>query len=912
MAIRRQQNWLSQQRVDLSHMRSIESAVANDFDEMLRGLVTGEGRGLIVRGFKINMTGAIGSASNGLQLLVANSAILHGTSAQAGTFYTVPTGTVPEVLNSTVNTKVSGAFTANAVNYIGLEYERIVDDATSDQIYIWNPTNKNETTKTAPLAKILRYKIVITTSLWASNVLPVAKVTTDVANNVVDITDQRDMLGRLGKAGVSTPNPSYVYPWIDGRQEVSATSTVSTSDPFSGGDKQLESLKQWMDAIMSSILEIKGTVYWYSPNVGGSAVNLRADLGNTVFTGRGNVTHSATVAGRLNWSQDVFTRVIGSRLGYKIIANAASTDVTLADDQVAYINLVRGVSIVPNLIFINSGAIVSSVGSVSWTSGLVAGDWLKLASVDDSQYYKIQSVDSLSQVTLTEVYGGLSSGPSGLKAKYAWGVYQTNPTPSTNRHIKIAARKDVPLSEDIFWLFLRDDNAGTLPRVYARFVGAEIEQGESKDINDSTSDQVLQYMGATSEHDFQPSYSTQLGILATEVTSITTPAASSITSGQKLTINSANDIQKFYVWYRKDAVGTDPAILGRIPIVVDIVTGDTDSQVATKTALALDALAAFSATEVGPVITVTNSQAGATTDAANVDVTGLTVSVTTQGVGYPNNIVADAENLTLSIKQLDKAVGSILLSIAKKDYDEATLLAAPVLANTNISIPTDSRNSFAVRTFIVGNGDLEVYLNGVKQFLGVDWVEIGSSGAESNTIQFLFNLVAGDWLMYRIEPTVSTGMSSGSGEANTASNQGTGAGVFISKVGIDLQFRRLKAGAGVTVTENATDITLSSTPTAALLAVQTITSSNYTMTVANDVVLAANAGVDVTVTLPSAVGIAGKVFYIKKIDAGNTMYIASVLSQTVDGVNRTASPLAVTVLDEVVTIVSDGTSWRVL
>ena len=213
------------------------------------------------------MTGAIGSASNGLQLLVANSAILHGTSSQAGTFYTVPTGTVPEVLNSTVNTKVSGAFTPNAVNYVGIEYDRIVDDATADQIYIWNPTKKNETTKTAPLAKILRYKIVITTSIWALNVLPIAKVTTDIANNVVDVTDQRDMLGRLGKAGVSNPNPSYVFPWAAGRQENPTTSTVSTIDPFSGGDKQLESLKQWMDAIMSSILEIKGTVYWYSANV---------------------------------------------------------------------------------------------------------------------------------------------------------------------------------------------------------------------------------------------------------------------------------------------------------------------------------------------------------------------------------------------------------------------------------------------------------------------------------------------------------------------------------------------------------------------------------------------------------------------------------------------------------------------
>jgi len=65
--------------------------------------------------------------------------------------------------------------------------------------------------------------------------------------------------------------------------------------------------------------------------------------------------------------------------------------------------------------------------------------------------------------------------------------------------------------------------------------------------------------------------------------------------------------------------------------------------------------------------------------------------------------------------------------------------------------------------------------------------------------------------------TVTNGTSdititaSGSGESNTASNVGAEKEVFKQKTGVDLEFRTLKAGSGITLTENTNDIEIVAT-----------------------------------------------------------------------------------------------------
>lgn len=83
--------------------------------------------------------------------------------------------------------------------------------------------------------------------------------------------------------------------------------------------------------------------------------------------------------------------------------------------------------------------------------------------------------------------------------------------------------------------------------------------------------------------------------------------------------------------------------------------------------------------------------------------------------------------------------------------------------------------------------------------------------------------------------------------------------------------------------------------------------ANYTITAADGVILANTTSGSFAVTLPTAVGVT-KAFHIKKIAAANTLTINTTSSQTIDG----GTSIAITALDESITVVSDGANWRII
>ena len=85
--------------------------------------------------------------------------------------------------------------------------------------------------------------------------------------------------------------------------------------------------------------------------------------------------------------------------------------------------------------------------------------------------------------------------------------------------------------------------------------------------------------------------------------------------------------------------------------------------------------------------------------------------------------------------------------------------------------------------------------------------------------------------------------------------------------------------------------------------------ANYTATASDRVILCDATGNSITVSLPSASGITGRVYTIKRIDSSaNTVTIDPDGSETIDG----ASTYSLSSQWDFVTIVSDGSNWVII
>lgn len=243
---------LSQQRIDLPDYRNIEDFVCADFKAIFKNAWTGEN--FVLSGFN-----ATGTGTSDLSVALAGSTAIFGKDD--GVMY---------IGAPSLSALQTDALTPSATNFVEIFIEQ--DTGGADSRAFWDQTaaagQGGEFSQIVDTFIFIKATFAINTSSFTGDAdkLPICEVDVDPGGNITEIRDSRDGMFRLGRAS----NSLFAFPWG------SRTEPVSTS--FTGADKDIATLKQWFDAVMSRIRENAGTTYWYESPAISLVGSFRHDL----------------------------------------------------------------------------------------------------------------------------------------------------------------------------------------------------------------------------------------------------------------------------------------------------------------------------------------------------------------------------------------------------------------------------------------------------------------------------------------------------------------------------------------------------------------------------------------------------------------------------------------------------------
>jgi hypothetical protein len=344
MAVGRQLNVKGQMRIDVPHLRLIESGVVYDFDTLAGGILAGK-LPYVVTGF-VPATWVNGAAASSLSLVTANGIFVNYQASENGSMLMVPADRAPEQLSIT-NSRVSGNFTVSQTNYVSLDLTRTEDATTSDVVHFIDPATGQGTPKIIPLGRTMDYQIHITTSPFSTNPqrCPVMIVVTDAANNIVSVADARPMMFRLA-AGGDTPSALSKYAWPEGRNV--GVTPANESALFTGGDKAIGDMKSWISAMTEMIWQINAGEYWYS----------NTQMTSTWFMPSGTNAWGWNLGTEtISWSSQLEIVFTGSTAMHNIIAAGSAV---LTADTALYVDFNR---------YTNGATLVPAVGPISTLNG---------------------------------------------------------------------------------------------------------------------------------------------------------------------------------------------------------------------------------------------------------------------------------------------------------------------------------------------------------------------------------------------------------------------------------------------------------------------------------------------------------------------------------------------------------------
>ena len=325
---------------------------------------------------------------------------------------------------------------------------------------------------------------------------------------------------------------------------------------------------------------------------------------------------------------DIFT--VGST------ALVAGTDFSIgATNANTAINLAAVIGTVPNVLAVANGNVVtitatfsaavlnvaySGTGTVTVSSASTVG--VPLAAGDFSASSEVREGDS---VTFGAPFAILNQGTFRVIRRYNDSIYFENVNvieeqvalPANIISLGVDATTSLKVNATNHTAYVNWNGVGTQPALENARMGDNIQLGAD--------------FAAANQGVFMVMRS---GAALQQITDLLMPAGSQFaTSGvsNSFRITSAGDVNNYYVWFNVNGTTTDPALSGT-GLMVNILNGDSATNVATKAAVILAAATGLSATSNVDTVTVTTTGLIETTSAQNITMpTPFTVAVTQPG-----------------------------------------------------------------------------------------------------------------------------------------------------------------------------------------------------------------------------------------------------------------------------------------
>lgn len=436
MSVLGRKNWLPAARIDLPDLLANDSYNRFDFRSVMFSMCGNTP--YILRGFE-----ATGWSGTSLTLKVSNALVWCPNNA-ASPFW--------QGLSTDADLQVS--LQPSSTVYLELDFE----EQTRQQVTagFWDPNSiPPDNPAGIQYTESVDAQIVMVPVLrqrfggFTAGAIRVLVAVVD-ANGVVSIQDARDPMFGLRKGGAN-PDPYYNYPFADARVEPPQVSTSSANlannNPQSVyysvdangrflNDKSISSMKDWMDAIMTVLKEIKGTPTWYQGASATAGFPSNLNLYSLLMDSQGGHSILASEQAQLAWSVDagtgtgdsIFrsyntsaTQGIRWQLNYGSVSwMLGGTFVGLSTDR-AYTNTSFTSATIPDgsslYLKIQREAILNSDPNVTWSpgtaphpvapynlpaqtvtgsvgnfTGIAVGDYIRKESEGILNYYKVIAV----------------------------------------------------------------------------------------------------------------------------------------------------------------------------------------------------------------------------------------------------------------------------------------------------------------------------------------------------------------------------------------------------------------------------------------------------------------------------------------------------------------------------------------